>query len=109
MTTQLSNEFVGTSLSWGTMRDEDLYNAFMSFISHYDLKRSLEIREKYSYCLDEEGNLLDTFEYPNLLDDVSWLINEELFGYLNDIAPDGCYFGAHSGDGSDYGFWQVEE
>lgn len=33
----------------------------------------------------------------------------ELFDTLNDIAPDGCYFGAHPGNGSDMGFWLTEE
>lgn len=34
---------------------------------------------------------------------------EELFDALNACAPDGFYFGAHPGNGSDYGFWEAEE
>jgi hypothetical protein len=108
-TTQLDQSFVGVSLSWGTMKDEDLYNAFISFIGEHDPVKALAIKEEYSHCLDEEGNLLDSYEYPDLLGDISWLINEELFYYLNDIAPENCYFGSSEGDGSDYGFWQNEE
>lgn len=26
-----------------------------------------------------------------------------------DFAPDGFYFGSHIGDGSDFGFWEMEE
>jgi len=30
---------------------------------------------------------------------------EEMFDVLNDYAPEGYVFGAHPGDGSDFGFW----
>lgn len=33
----------------------------------------------------------------------------ELMDILDSYAPNGYYFGAHEGDGSDYGFWECEE
>lgn len=34
---------------------------------------------------------------------------EQLFDLLDAAAPSGHYFGAHPGDGSDFGFWQFDD
>jgi hypothetical protein len=33
----------------------------------------------------------------------------DMMDALNDLAPAGYYFGAHEGDGSDFGFWPLSE
>src|SRR5690625_2993593 len=41
-------------------------------------------------------------------DDAAWDI-EWLFNEVNNLAPEGTYFGPHVDDGSDFGYWPVEE
>ena len=40
---------------------------------------------------------------------VSYFLMEVLFDALDDLSPQGHYFGSHPGDGSDFGFWPIEE
>lgn len=48
---------------------------------------------------DDDSEWWDTMEAIDFLN--------ELYDLLNEHAPDGCYFGAHEGDGSDFGFWEA--
>ena len=41
-------------------------------------------------------------------DDAGFML-EYLFNALDERAPEGRYFGAHPGDGSDFGYWEIEE
>jgi hypothetical protein len=78
------------SVSWGTLRDDDLIAAFTAEL----------------YRLDPE--LADAIVEEHRLDsETCWLL-EHLFDALDQFAPEGCYFGAHMGDGADFGFWPFE-
>lgn len=93
------------SISTGTMRPADLVPVFLAELETLDaeevdaLKADIFIPDE---ALETDGHeFWDTLDAGNVLD--------ALFAAMEDAAPDGCYFAAHPGDGSDYGFWMPEE
>ncbi len=95
----LSQDFVNVSLSHATMRPEDLIPTFVEFLwsEGYHVSR-------YVYNAYRRVNA-GLEERP----DEFYFATDELFDALDAIAPEGTYFGAHPGDGSDFGFWEIEE
>lgn len=100
--TTLNHEYRNYSLSSATMRNADLIPTFASFLEDNakDLYDSIFSDNEYKAILDNEDYDNETADY---------LLNEDLFDALNEIAPDGCYFGSNEGNGSDYGFWAFED
>jgi hypothetical protein len=99
-----------------TMRPEDLIPAFLDALDAIKEAFSLDAsvpeadRVETIARLDAEmGRIEQRMQSPGYWDgeDVNWDL-EFLFDELDNFAPDGCYFGAHPGDGADYGFWTVE-
>lgn len=82
----------GTVVS-ATLRPEDLVPAFLEEMERLGLDTA-GYRERAS------GLDFETEEALFLLD--------ELFDALNRAAPEGLYFGAHIGDGSDFGWWRED-
>jgi len=96
------------SVSSATMRAEDLIPAFLDVLEACGHPQAPAIREEVNSLAmtDPEG-----FCGPYFADTetASYILNEEIWDAMQDIAPEGCYFGAHPGDGADYGFWQCED
>ncbi len=87
-TGKLGDDFRNVSLSKGTLIVDDLFDNFKHLLNN-------ELIEAFDSCLTESMK--------------SEVLTIDIFDYLNEIAPEGCYFGAHPGDGSDFGFWEFEE
>jgi len=83
------------SVSTGTLRTEDLLNAVIGEIKYLEIPGTQEI-------LDEASAITD-FDAEN-----SVFILEELFEKLNEYAPPHMQFGAHDGDGADFGWWPTD-
>jgi hypothetical protein len=96
------------SVSHGTMREEDLIPEFLDLadsirLSKEDRRRIQEIRRRVSAT----RVALVGFAHPEYWtsEEAAEDLNETLFDVLNAYVPPYCYFGAHAGDGSDYGVW----
>lgn len=87
------------SISHGTLRTEDLLSAFA-----WELRHIATPDDKASLALCDEADAVDA-DSDEMADE---LVNE-LADALNEYAPPYCYFGAHEGDGSDFGFWPIWE
>lgn len=96
------------SISHGTLRTEDLLESFAG-----ELERLVQ-RNADAWCSDDGRKRRD--KYLSLIgeareidpdhEDAQELVND-LIDELNDFAPPYCCFGAHEGDGSDFGFWPM--
>ena len=94
--------FVGT-VSSATMRAEDLLPKFAHVLEKFGMKRSALTARAATRLLAMKPDDADVQEL------VSVVLNDEIWDAMNEIAPEGYYFGAHEGDGADYGFWLAEE
>ena len=82
------------SISHGTLRSVDLLETFADELNRCSADHALVI---------EARTMLDAWD-DNEPEEASELIGE-LQDALQEYAPPYCYFGAHEGDGSDFGFW----
>lgn len=100
--------FTGTVIR-ATMRSQDLVPVFMDVLFRY-------YREAHDLATD---GIFDAFglTYTELCgqplhaawqsSEMGYLLHETLWDAMDEIAPEGYYFGAHPGDGCDYGYWKV--
>jgi len=99
--TQLSKEWTGRSVSYATLREEDLIPAF---------ERVLDVAGvEYERPALVDKLLLGQPLADSEWEEVGYYVNETLFDLLDGIAPEGTSFGAHPGNGSDFGFWEAEK
>lgn len=90
----------GESISHGTMRTQDLIPAFMEVIR--DTPEYVQLVNAVpSHALEDKSAAWWESEEASLL-------LESLFDTLDGYSPEGYSFGAHPGDGSDYGYWETD-
>lgn len=104
----MKNDLKNVSVISGTHRPQDLIPKFLELVkdlaaTEYAAINVAPFSAIPAFVLDEgdDSDWWHTEEAALLLGD--------LFGILDSVAPEGCYFGSHPGDASDYGFWEIEE
>jgi hypothetical protein len=100
------------SVSCATMREEDLIPAFLSELE-FQAKRansgvSAKVRKSHLALVREIEKRSEEDGYYES-EEAGYDLNESLFDALDCYAAPYFYFGAHPGDGSDYGYWLSEE
>lgn len=99
------------SVSWGTHCPGDLIDAFSAALAELwpskatELEKSPEYAPVYAYMKSPEYDGDAWFESAPEVHDSAYYLLEELFDRLEECAPNRAYFGAHPGDGSDFGYW----
>lgn len=96
------------SVSHATMRPQDLIPTFMRLLCEHHPNRAAELFFMYP-ALRKAVEEFDEKDPWFESEEASRLLNEDIFDALNECAPEGCYFGSHPGDASDYGFWPDQE
>lgn len=87
-----------------THRSEDLIPAFYAELRRRDYIRLRQLIRDHSDTFDAILESRINYQGDDAIELVDALEDE-----LSEVAPEGMYFGAHPGDGSDFGFWRNEE
>lgn len=93
----------GTVIS-GTMRDEDVIPALLAVLDVHAPEKAIEIRGIYPETIEALG--ADN-KAPN--ETAVEMLRDDVWAAMEEIAPPGHVFGAHEGDGADFGFWESED
>jgi hypothetical protein len=93
------------SISHGTLKAEDLLSAFLDYLRQLDETKHAEVNRQFGDDLIAAA-LADPTDVSEVVADTL----NTMYDLLNDeYAPDGYHFGAHEGDGADFGFWLNED
>jgi hypothetical protein len=94
------------SVIHGTLNPVDLIPTFINTLwkLNPDICKGFMGREENREVMNDFANSVEGWAET---ENAQWLL-EDITSLLHDEAPEGMYFGAHPGDGSDFGFWEYE-
>lgn len=95
----------GLIISEATLLNSDLLAASKNVIDHFNLKP--KFKKELEEILNHEAKEINYD--PKLSEQASYLFNEDIFNYFNEISPAKFIFSSHPGDGSCFGFFKYSE
>jgi hypothetical protein len=95
------------SISHGTHRAEDLIPAFLSALEDVAPGWANRHQRHAAEVLDALAS--DDDETRENADENARELIDALFDHLDACSPIGAYFGAHVGDGADFGWWPTDD
>jgi hypothetical protein len=91
----------------------DLVPIFLDYLDGFegftDLIVETEATFNHMIDLEQEKSYWKNEEWIKASDYLNYLVYERVFDALNNVSPQGFYFGASEGDGACFGFWKAEE
>jgi len=105
-----SVDFVGT-VSRGLISDAELLKTFAAFLDYYWPEKGEELRWEFSEVFDSLKNPAywtgDKWRPPKDISDVAGeLVDVIYWDALDDLSPEGYFFGANPKDVNDLGYWR---
>ena len=94
-------------ISHGTLRSYDLFHAFRDALKRYAPRGYITKNRLGFFFVPKRAKYDDNHAFWQT-EDASILVNQ-MQDALNDIAPEGFYFGNTQGDGSAFGWWPIED
>jgi hypothetical protein len=87
-------------VSTATLREEDVGESFLDAMEVVDVPsgRVNHLRHEFADAIARDD-----------LEELGYIVWEEMYDELSDFAPEGFYFGTLEGDGSEFGFWSTDE
>ena len=94
----------GFIFSEATLRAEDLLASAYELFEEYDIRTPLrkELREILA-TIDSNG-----YFPPEKWEEAQYLLNEDVFYFLEELAPEGYVFSCLPGDGACFGWWSID-
>ena len=105
-------------LSDGTLNLEHLLPKVYDLIENFELynedEKAREIKKGIEEVFEGEPTFVNQYYddsklKEDKLEEASFIMNEDVFDYFNDIAPEGYLFGSSEGDGALIGWFKVGE
>ena len=97
------------SVSTGTNRPQDLVPSFLDVLNECDPVIDEHIRCDIAATFGIPLCEMDDTDPAWETEDMAHILGYDICMAMDNIAPEGYYFGSHPGDGCDYGFWEIED